>query len=92
MNKEPKDRYPNGNALHEELVKIVEEMKKSAPSHSHHVVAEKKETRPVEDAPAKNPPALIQMFNNMSTLNKVLFGVLVLLVVLVVVIVFATLK
>ncbi len=92
MNKEPKDRYPNGNALHEELVEIVEEMKKSAPSRSHHVVAEKKETRPVEDAPAKNPPVLIQMFNNMSTLNKVLLGVLVLLVVLVVVIVFATLK
>ena len=92
MNKEPKDRYPNGNALHAELVEIVEEMKKSAPSRSHHVVAEKKESRPSVENPAKNPPALIQFFNNMSMLNKVLLGVLVLLVVLVVVIVFATLK
>ena len=92
MNKEPKDRYPNGNALHAELVEIVEEMKKSAPSRSHHVVAEKKESRPSVEIPAKNPPALIQFFNNMSMLNKVLLGVLVLLVVLVVVIVFATLN
>ncbi len=92
MNKEPKDRYPNGNALHAELVEIVEEMKKSAPSRSHHVVAEKKESRPSVESPAKNPPALIQFFNNMSMLNKVLLGVLVLLVVLVVVIVFATLN
>lgn len=92
MNKEPKDRYPNGNALHAELVEIVEEMKKSAPSRSHHAVAEKKESRPSVEIPAKNPPALIQFFNNMSMLNKVLLGVLVLLVVLVVVIVFATLN
>ena len=92
MNKVPKDRYPDGNALHTELVEIVEQMKqaKAAAQLSTHAPASHVHSMANPNQADKDPSGfpLIQLFNSLSSTNKILLGVLVLLLI-VVIIVFA---
>ena len=93
MKKEPKDRYPDGTALNEALKAIAEEMKSYQGSPN----AKRNSVRMSSNVPAVNNPQNpmsmeinpgermdIEHGGGLSTTNKILIGILVLLIVIVV--------
>ncbi len=89
MNKEPKDRYPDGNALHAELVAIVDQMnaeKKAASSQAAQPKPMAHADHPSNKGNGGSDFAPIRLFNELSNTNKILLGVLIVLLIIVIVV------
>ena len=91
MNKDPKDRFPDGRMLHEALVAIAEKMNGGVSSSARKAASAPAPVAPAAPATKKPSNAPLQTAGQdeesaLSLTNKILIGVLILLVIIVIIV------